>query len=602
MAEILGKKYQIIREIARSNDVVYEATDITTGRKIALKELVISAALVGNERRERIERFNREARATARLSHPNIVTIYGYGEDNGRYYIAMEFLNGNNMRDILKARGALPVREAIDITCQILSALEHAHSRKVIHRDIKPENIYILPDKTVKLTDFGIARLTEEASVTASGQIFGTPSYMSPEQIKGGDVDHRTDIFSTGVMLYEMLSGRKPFQGDSIASITYSIMNNTAPPLSGFPGELEHAVFRALDKNPSNRYPDAASMKRDLKTADLSISMNPQSMAQQSLYSANSLSGSFGQIAPPSASYPSAGMSPVVPPPVIYPSAGMPLSSLQAGAGSSIPGSNNGVPYSGPFATWGAPGSPGVNPGAAQPPPIPAQYHSRYMSMPEPLKNMLIALAIAVVIAGVLLGLVVLFSQSYDHSQQMQAGEILLQQYNQGVSFLNSGQYSQAADIFSKLYEHNPDSDIGKLSRTALAKSWNSLGVNAYQQRDYSSAEDYWNKTISLYPAAEQAWLNADDQKALQDAEYNLQQVSSSTDSLAPFDTQPQQPDVLSQQEQKANLDLKNGDTAWNAGDYPTAQTEWERAMQDAPGTPAAVMAQQRLQQVIPSN
>jgi eukaryotic-like serine/threonine-protein kinase len=227
--DTIASKYKIIREIARSNDVVYEAVDLEMGRRIALKELVVPPNLTGTARRERIERFHREARASGKLSHPNIVTVYSYGEDNGRYYIAMEYLEGGTLRDVMQTRGALPVQEAVEIASQVLSALSHAHANRVIHRDVKPDNIHILPGGQVKLTDFGIARLTEEASLTGEGQVFGTPSYMSPEQIKGQNIDFRSDIFSAGIVLYEMVAGRKPFTGDSVISITYAIMQSEPP-------------------------------------------------------------------------------------------------------------------------------------------------------------------------------------------------------------------------------------------------------------------------------------------------------------------------------------------------------------------------------------
>ena len=155
MTNLIKGKYQIVREIARSNDIVYEALDVTLSRRIALKELNIPPSLIGQARRERIERFNREARAAGGLSHPNIVSVFEYGEEDGRYFIAMEFLEGQTLRDMMQVRGALPLKKSIDIACQILDALAFAHAHHVIHRDIKPDNIHILPGGQVKLTDFG---------------------------------------------------------------------------------------------------------------------------------------------------------------------------------------------------------------------------------------------------------------------------------------------------------------------------------------------------------------------------------------------------------------------------------------------------------------
>ncbi|HTE19901.1 MAG TPA: serine/threonine-protein kinase, partial [Armatimonadota bacterium] len=220
-ANTLGR-YHIIREIARSNDIVYEAMDPTRGKKIALKELQMPSSLAGRARQERIERFSREARAAALLQHPNIVHIFDYGQVGPRYYIAMEFLEGKSLRDLLRQRAMLPVPEALRLAAAVAEGLEFAHSKGVVHRDVKPDNVHLEPDGRVVITDFGIARLTFEPTLTADGQIFGTPSYMSPEQVTGKGIDKRSDLFSLGVMLYEMIAGRKPFSGDSVITITYN--------------------------------------------------------------------------------------------------------------------------------------------------------------------------------------------------------------------------------------------------------------------------------------------------------------------------------------------------------------------------------------------
>ncbi|MEP6755779.1 MAG: serine/threonine-protein kinase, partial [Chthonomonadales bacterium] len=269
--DIIANKYRIVREIARSNDAVYEAVEIASGRKIALKLLVIPPNLTGQGLRERIERFNREARAAAKLSHPNIVTIFDHGEDGGRHYIAMEFLEGSTVRDMMQARGPFSTADAVDIACQVLEALSHAHSHRVIHRDVKPDNMHVIPGGQVKLTDFGIARMTEESSMTAEGQVFGTPSYMSPEQIKGKNVDQRSDLFSVAIVLYEMLAGRKPFTGDSVISITYAIMEAQPPPINGISFGLERVIFKALSKDPIQRFNSADEMRRELRNADSMI-------------------------------------------------------------------------------------------------------------------------------------------------------------------------------------------------------------------------------------------------------------------------------------------------------------------------------------------
>ncbi len=234
---ILGK-YRIIREIARSNDIVYEAIDPTMARRVAVKELQLPPHLAGAQKRERIERFYREAKAAGTLSHRNIVTIHEVGQENDRHFLVMEYLEGQSLRDILQMQGALPLKETVEITLQLCDALAYAHSRGVVHRDVKPDNVHILPGGIIKLTDFGIARITAEPSITSQGQVFGTPSYMSPEQVASQTVDHRTDLFSLGITLYEMLTGRKPFVGDSVITITYNIMNIQPTMPVGVPSPL----------------------------------------------------------------------------------------------------------------------------------------------------------------------------------------------------------------------------------------------------------------------------------------------------------------------------------------------------------------------------
>lgn len=257
-------RYQIVREIARSNDVVYEAWDPVLNRRVALKELLIPPHLTGSARRERVERFYREARAAGRLDHPGIVTIYEVGQEGDRHFIAMEYLEGQSLRERLQVEGPLSIEETLHIAIQVLDALAYAHSQGVIHRDIKPDNIHLLPNGTVKLTDFGIARLMVEPSLTTDGQVFGTPSYMSPEQVAGKTVDERTDLFSLGVTMYEMLTGQKPFQGDSIVTITYKIMHHNPLPVAGLPEPLQAFFAKALAKDPSQRFQSALEMKSAL--------------------------------------------------------------------------------------------------------------------------------------------------------------------------------------------------------------------------------------------------------------------------------------------------------------------------------------------------
>jgi serine/threonine protein kinase len=256
--------YAIRREIARSNDIVYEAVDMKMGRRVAVKELNFGAT-PDAQKRERIERFYREARAAGSLNHPNILTVHEVGEDHGRYFIAMEFLEGQSLRDRLKTAGALPISEAIIIVSAVCDALDYAHQRGVIHRDIKPDNVHLLPGGVVKLTDFGIARILHEDQLTVAGQIFGTPSYMSPEQIKGLPLDARADIFSLGIMLFEMLTGRKPYTGDSVVTITHKILGEPLPPLPGVAPEIDDAIRLATHKDLAQRTATARAFKASLQ-------------------------------------------------------------------------------------------------------------------------------------------------------------------------------------------------------------------------------------------------------------------------------------------------------------------------------------------------
>jgi len=261
-------KYQIIREIARSNDIVYEAYDPVMHRRVAVKELDMPGGATSQQKEDRIKRFMREARAAGSLVHPNIVTVYEVAEQGDRHYIAMEFLDGQTLRQEMEATGFLDPSRAVLVAKEILAGLDFAHKNGVVHRDIKPENIQILENGQIKLTDFGIARLMFEPNLTMDGQVFGTPSYMSPEQINGKEIDARSDVFSVGVILYEMVAGAKPFTGDSVMSITYAIMNKEPDQPGQCPYGLWQIVHRALDKSPVMRYDSAQAMIDALTSAE----------------------------------------------------------------------------------------------------------------------------------------------------------------------------------------------------------------------------------------------------------------------------------------------------------------------------------------------
>jgi len=243
---------------------VYKAFDPTLQRIVAVKTVRPDI-----DRPEYLDRLMREAQACARLSHPHIVTVYEAGQVDGIVYIAMEYLQGQNLSQVLE-RNDLSFEAKIRVLQQVLEALHHAHGLDVVHRDIKPSNIHIQSDGSVKLVDFGLARMLEADTLTASGNVLGTPHYASPEQLKGEEIDRRTDIYSTGVMAYEMLSGRRPFEPDnsSISSIILKVIQQPAEPMntdmSRMLPEIESIVSRAMSKAPIDRFQSADEMHQAL--------------------------------------------------------------------------------------------------------------------------------------------------------------------------------------------------------------------------------------------------------------------------------------------------------------------------------------------------
>ena len=255
-------RYQILGELGRgAMGRVYRAFDPTIGRNVALKTIPLDTSDP-----ELAMRFRREAQAAGILSHPNIVTIYDAGEDAGFLYIAMELVEGQTLQQML-AQGPLPLDQVISIGEQTGAALDHAHARAIIHRDIKPANI-MMQAGMVKVTDFGVAK-AGAAGMTSTGQVLGTPSYLAPEVVKGGAADARSDIFSLGAVIYELLTGRRAFPGDNLSTIIYRVIaEQPSPPstvVSSLPAGLNHAVLKALAKEPEGRYTICADLVADLK-------------------------------------------------------------------------------------------------------------------------------------------------------------------------------------------------------------------------------------------------------------------------------------------------------------------------------------------------
>lgn len=266
MISQLGR-YNIIGELGQgAMGTVYKAVDPLIDRIVAIKTINLSLAM--DEKDEYESRFYQEAKAAGRLSHPNIVTIYDVGKSGEIAYIAMEFLQGRELRDVLNDGKGMPVEQVINIVAQVAQGLAYAHEYGIVHRDVKPSNIMIVRDGHVKITDFGIARMASAAVRTQTGMVLGSPKYMSPEQVVGKLTDQRSDIFSLGVMLYEMLTGQAPFAGENINAIMYQTLNSVPPPPStlspNVPEMLNFIVAKALAKKLDHRYQDAKEFAGDL--------------------------------------------------------------------------------------------------------------------------------------------------------------------------------------------------------------------------------------------------------------------------------------------------------------------------------------------------
>jgi serine/threonine-protein kinase len=258
-------RYRVVRKLGSGGMAdVYLAEDEELGRRVAIKIL--------NERHANdeqfVERFRREAKNAAGLSHPNIVSIYDRGEAEGTYYIAMEYLDGRSLKELVVARGPLPIADAISCTREVLSALRFAHRKGVVHRDIKPHNVMADADGRLKVTDFGIAR-AGASQMTEAGSIIGTAQYLSPEQARGAAVDQRSDLYSVGIVLYELLTGTVPFNGETPVEIAMRHLSDTPQPPSikrpEIPPDLDMIVLRALAKNPDDRFQTAAEMDAELE-------------------------------------------------------------------------------------------------------------------------------------------------------------------------------------------------------------------------------------------------------------------------------------------------------------------------------------------------
>ena len=262
-------RYRIVSELGRgAMGVVYRAMDPQLDRIVAVKTIRMSSD--SEEMAEYLVRFRQEAKALGGLNHPGIISVFDVGQEGDTAYMAMELLEGVELRHLI-AESELSVAQAVDLAVQVAEALSFAHERGVVHRDIKPANIMVLAGNRAKIMDFGIARVRASDVKTQTGLLLGSPKYMSPEQILGRPVDHRSDIFSLGVLIYEMLGGATPFSGTDLTQLMYQVLNLTPPPLRrvnpAVPEVLDFTVAKALEKSADDRYQKASDMAADLRSS-----------------------------------------------------------------------------------------------------------------------------------------------------------------------------------------------------------------------------------------------------------------------------------------------------------------------------------------------
>lgn len=263
----INDRYEIIRMIGEGGMAnVYLAQDTILDRKVAVK--ILRGDLAGDEKF--VRRFQREAISASSLTHPNIVEMYDVGEDDGKYFIVMEYVDGKTLKNLIKRRGALTLPEVIDIMMQLTSGLACAHDSYIIHRDIKPQNIMILDDGKVKITDFGIAMALNSNELTQTNSVMGSVHYLPPEQANGNGATIKSDIYSLGILMFELLTGKLPFKGENAVEIAIKQMKEQIPSVCkinpDIPQSVENIILKACAKNPKNRYDNVLEMREDLKT------------------------------------------------------------------------------------------------------------------------------------------------------------------------------------------------------------------------------------------------------------------------------------------------------------------------------------------------
>ncbi|MDV6306249.1 protein kinase [Gordonia amicalis] len=276
LGTVLEDRYRIDAPIARGGmSAVYLGVDLRLGRDVAVK--VMDSRYSGDP--QFLRRFEFEARAVAGLKHPGLVAVYDQGIDNGIAFLVMELVDGGSLRELLRERGPMPPHAVVAVAEPVLGGLGTAHAAGLVHRDVKPENVLISDAGEVKVADFGLVRAVAEAGVTSASVILGTAAYLSPEQVESTHADARSDVYSMGVMMFEMLTGRTPFHGDSPLSLAYQRLTYDVPApgdvIAGVPAEFDEIVLRATERNPADRYADGFEMQRALLTVADDLDLPP---------------------------------------------------------------------------------------------------------------------------------------------------------------------------------------------------------------------------------------------------------------------------------------------------------------------------------------
>lgn len=607
---VLGK-YRILREIARSNDIVYEAIDPKMNRRVAIKELQLPLHLAGTQKRERVERFYREAKAAGTLTHPNIVTIHEIGQENDRHFLVMEYLDGQSLRDILQLQGALPLKETIEIALQLCDALSYAHAHGVVHRDVKPDNVHILPGGIIKLTDFGIARITAEPSITSQGQVFGTPSYMSPEQVASQTVDHRTDLFSLSITLYEMLTGRKPFVGDSVITITYNIMNvQPAMPQGVAPG-LQAILQKGLAKDPTLRYQSAAQIAQDLRAqkfllADSAFDGTPKPAAPMTFAPPVGATMDTGVVPSHISGLPALAPAPVpvpasVPVPVPVPTAFLPSepAPLPIAARETPPPAAEAPPVSeapreapAPLYAPAAPSQNGTVPAAPSAPMIGglAAGQARRASPRAGSRSLVAALSLVGLLA--VLALLMWGAKSGLHTVQVNRRTL-----QADTLYMNANQHMVNSDYPAAERGYEEARDMAPVGSPEYVRATQGISAVRTTQGQQLAQAGKRKAALAAYVAAIK--MNPKNAAAY-DSLGNLL-IGGGDDANAVVNWEkavqadPKSPAADDARVNAAKTYLARAQTAARAGNYDAARTAWGRVLVLSPGTPEALEAQQRI-------